>query len=604
MNLIEPGEITGREFHPVLRSQLPEPIWSTLSQAERDQFYALRRDMLVAEVSDRYHFGYRLPVWGLADEQIQELRNDFPNGVIQLAILGANRSSKTSYGTDFAMRQMVRKNGARGWCLQATQATSRADQQGPMFWQIPAEWRPASGKLRGGASTKIVWSQAGGFTEDTFVLPNRSQCWFKFYTMNVGTVEGAELDFAWVDELVTPDWIEALRFRLITRAGILLLTFTPVEGYSPTVKEFLNNAITIEEVEAELLPLRNAKEEIIGYEKVPRLQISRIKTARILYFHTADNAYGNYDAMKTELTDSSKDRILMRAYGVATNTIMTQFPGWNDLVHIISQNKWREIEKLGGTRLHFVDPCSGRNWFMIWVLIDAFERAFIYREWPSTGHFGAYIPGFGDLGEWTITGKPADGERGPAQRELGWGLKRYIEEIYRLEGGSSTGQNTGEADADSGVRRDAGFKSSPAHEEIFERWMDGRYGNATKTSTEESVTLIDEMSDLEMDFLAAPSEVSVNVSARGGGEALRLINDALYYDKSREVDFTNQPHLYVVETCPNTIYALKNWTGKDGQHGACKDPIDCLRMLKLCGTSYCDSKMLKPQRPFSAAARR
>jgi hypothetical protein len=60
--------------------------------------------------------------------------------------------------------------------------------------------------------------------------------------------------------------------------------------------------------------------------------------------------------------------------------------------------------------------------------------------------------------------------------------------------------------------------ATAATEEIFERWMDGRYGNATKTSTEESVTLIDEMSELGMDFLAAPSEVSVNVSARGGGK--------------------------------------------------------------------------------------
>jgi hypothetical protein len=124
----------------------------------------------------------------------------------------------------FAMDRLVKKDAARGWCLQSTQATSRADQQSAMFYQIPAEWRPMSGKDRSGPTKKIVWTQSGGFTEDTFVLPNRSQCWFKFYTMNVATVEGAELDFAWVDELVTPDWIEALRFRLITRAGILLLT--------------------------------------------------------------------------------------------------------------------------------------------------------------------------------------------------------------------------------------------------------------------------------------------------------------------------------------------------------------------------------------------
>ena len=517
MNAADVESVTGREEHPVIPLTLPAELWENMTEEEKGDFYQLRRETLVAEINDPYRYANRLPAWRLAESQIEELRNDFPNGVIQLAILGANRSSKTRYGVTFAMDRLVKKDAARGWCLQSTQATSRADQQSAMFYQIPAEWRPMSGKDRSGPTKKIVWTQSGGFTEDTFVLPNRSQCWFKFYTMNVATVEGAELDFAWVDELVTPDWIEALRFRLITRAGILLLTFTPVEGYSPTVKEYLDNAVTIEETDAELLPIRGAHEEIIGYEKVPRVQLSRIKTARVVYFHTADNPYGNYAAMKTELLDSPKDRILMRAYGVATNTILTQFPGWRDTVHIISQNKWRAIEKLGGTRLHFVDPCSGRNWFMIWVLIDALDRAFVYREWPSYGHPGAYIPGFGDLEEWAVPGRGADGERGPAQREMGWGLKRYIEEISRLETLSDGGLNAGNIGAEK-PSSTAPRPSEQISEEIFERWMDGRYGNATKTSTEESVTLIDEMSELGMDFLAAPSEVSVNVSARGGGK--------------------------------------------------------------------------------------
>src|SRR5262249_24979097 len=239
----------------------------------------------------------------------------------------------------------------------------------------------------------------------------------------------------------------------------------------------------------------------------------------------------------------------------------------------------------------------------IWVLIDPQERCFVYREWPSTGHQDAYIPGHGDLGEWAVPGKPSDGERGPAQRELGWGLKRYIEEIERLESYGnewSDGECAGGNNADVGAVDGSGADDSaaPRREQIWERWMDGRYGNATKTSTEESVTLIDEMAELGMDFLAAPSEVSVAVSSRGGGEALRLINHALYYDHGKEIDPTNQPHLYCVETVPNTIYALKNWTGSDLARGATKDPIDCLRMLVLCGTSYYDEAMLAPRRSF------
>jgi phage terminase large subunit-like protein len=241
MNAADVESVTGREEHPVIPLHLPAELWDNMTEEEKNDFYQLRKETLVAEINDPYRYANRLPAWGLAEGQIEELRNDFPNGVIQLAILGANRSSKTAWG-DVCDGSAGKKDAARGWCLQSTQATSRADQQSAMFYQIPAEGRPESGKLKEGRSTKINYTVAGGFTDNTFVLPNGSQCWFKFYTMNVATIEGAELDFAWVDELVTPDWIEALRFRLITRAGILLLTFTPVEGYSPTVKEYLDTA--------------------------------------------------------------------------------------------------------------------------------------------------------------------------------------------------------------------------------------------------------------------------------------------------------------------------------------------------------------------------
>jgi hypothetical protein len=77
-----------------------------------------------------------------------------------------------------------------------------------------------------------------------------------------------------------------------------------------------------------------------------------------------------------------------------------------------------------------------------------------------------------------------------------------------------------------------------------------------------------------------------------------MINDRLFYDAKRAIDHTNQPRMYVVETCPNVRYALKEWTGKDGQHGACKDPIDCVRMLVLGGSEYVDEALLQPQTPW------
>jgi hypothetical protein len=179
--------------------------------------------------------------------------------------------------------------------------------------------------------------------------------------MDVKAIEGAELNYCWADELVEPAWIEALRFRLITRNGELAVGFTPILGYTDTVAEYLAGAITLEDAPAELLT------DLKGQPlRVPRVQQCSKPTARVVYFHTADNPFGNYEAMKTELLKSSKDRVLMRAYGVPTKKAANMFAKFNTSVHVIPPDR---VPKTG-VNYHVVDPCSGRNWFMIWARFD------------------------------------------------------------------------------------------------------------------------------------------------------------------------------------------------------------------------------------------
>jgi hypothetical protein len=65
-----------------------------------------------------------------------------------------------------------------------------------------------------------------------------------------------------------------------------------------------------------------------------------------------------------------------------------------------------------------------------------------------------------------------------------------------------------------------------------------------------------------------------------------MINDALDYDTERQVDFFNRPKFYVAASCVNSIFSLQTWTGQDGNKGASKDPIDCLRMAFLKHLEY------------------
>jgi hypothetical protein len=208
-------------------------------------------------------------------------------------------------------------------------------------------------------------------------------------------------------------------------------------------------------------------------------------------------------------------------------------------------------------------------------------RFFVRAESPSHGHSEAYIPGVGMPEPWAVPGKSADGAKGGGQQEWGWGYRRYIEEMGRVEGliASLESGEWGSDRLEACLPSQAGSLTSgdAATVKVWERWIDARYSNAKRTAEEHPTTLIEDLEDLGMRFLGAPSE--------------------------RSIDATNEPRLYVCESCPNVIYALKEWTGIDGQHGATKDPIDCLRMLVLSGVKYVDEMMFAPSVPWMGMRR-
>jgi hypothetical protein len=527
--------------------------------ASEAQFLAIhkqREEQIARMAEDPWRYGWVNPAWARADAAFAELRKKFPKGVTELLILGGNRSGKSRYYARRAMQHLVNKPGAKVWCLQSTESASIQNQQ-PYLWEyLPAEWKPAaSGKLKKGAVANITYSQKGGFTENSFVLPNGSQCWFKFYSMDVTSIEGSELDFCWADELVTPDWIEALRFRLLTRDGELGIGFTPVEGYTPTVKEYLDGATTIEDCPAPLLP-RYKNGNLVGLESVPRVQQCVREKARVVYFHTADNPFGNPEAMETELAGSNRERVLMRAYGVPTKAKLSMFPKFRDQVHIVPHDK---IPK-DGTCFHFVDPGEGKTWAMLWVRFAPDGRCWIYREFPDQI---SYIEGVGHAGAWAEPdGRLLDGRPGPAQKACaGFTFSDYKRVIELAE------------------KEDAA--------EPLERWMDSRYGN-TPSMTEEGVkTLIDQCDEkMDMAFKATSGKAII--------EGVSIINDMLGYDDTREVDATNSPKLYISERCQNLIFSLKTWTGADGKKSASKDFIDILRYIALAdGVGYQDPDALR-----------
>jgi phage terminase large subunit-like protein len=512
-------------------------------------FWRIREEQIANEKNDPLRYEWEPEAWRRADQILDEQR--------ELLILGGNRSGKSSFAAKRIMRSMLDKPDGRFWCFQETAANS-VEMQQPLLWKyMPPELRHTK-KSR---ITNISYGQKTGFAENSFVLPSGSQVWCRNYSQDVSTIEGGEVDGIWFDELVPLNFLDTARYRLITRKGWLLLTFTPIEGYSAVVKDYLAGAKTLEDREAELLPVYGKADEagvkpLTGYERLPVLQEPVRRKGRVTYFWTQDNPFSGYPELRTELLKAKKDEILVRAYGVPTKSIGNQFPRFNDKVHVLPDDRI----PTAGTHYHVVDPCSGRNWFMIWARFDEIGRCFIIEEWPNQDR---YIPGWGFPGAWAEPdGKRHDGRPGDAQKSCGFGLVEYKAEIdaVELELGKLAGRPPGEPIP------------------VFERLMDSRYGNAATVAREGATTLIDECAELGLNFLAAPGDAI--------HEGVSLINDWLSYDPAKPISATNQPRLYISERCKNTIYALQEWTGRDGKSGSCKDPVDVLRYLVLSGATH------------------
>ena len=540
------GNVLAR-FKDGVRRMTPEQL---------TQFWKVREDQIANEKEDPLRYGWEPAMWRTADTLLDEHR--------ELLILGGNRSSKSTYAAKRMMRDMLAKPNGRFWAFQTTSATSIEMMQ-PLFWHfMPPELRVA----RKTKVTNISYGQKTGFAENSFVLPNGSQVFFRNYSQDKSTVEGGECDGIWFDELVPLKFLTTARMRLVTRKGWMLVTFTPVDGYTPTVAEYLNGAMTLEDREAELLPIYGKKcegeklegeKEIIGYERVPVIQQPARIRGRVLYFHTIDNPFGGYDELKDKLKAESRDFILERAYGVPTKSIGNMFSKFDEKVHVIDPDR---VPK-AGTNYHVVDPCGGRNWFMIWARFDDLGRCFIYDEWPNQDR---YIPGWGFPGPWAEPdGKKMDGKPGPAQKTAGFVLLDYKAEIEAIERDHAS---------------DCG-----GNFEVFERLMDSRYGNASTVSRESATTLIEECAGIGLDFLAAPGD-SIN-------EGVELLKDLLAYDRTKPISALNQPRLFISRRCKNTIFAFMTYTGQDGKHGAVKDAVDCARYLVLAGAGYADSAALQ-----------
>ena len=514
----EVEELSGHKVlvHPVY--PLPTREYARAFPEQTRVYLEKRNERIINEHEDPWRYGYRPASWARADAKIKE-------GFKEILLLGGNRASKSEFGGYCAIRAMMEGPKRRVWCLQSTEPNS-VEMQQPIVWKyVPLEYRD----LAKSRVANVSYTQKNGFSENKFIFPNGSECIFRNYAQDVSVIEGGDCNLIWCDELVPLSWIETLRYRLITRGGTLLLTFTPIEGYSPAIKEFLDGARTVEE--------KLADPELLKGHLMPLVQHCVRPSACVVYFWSQDNPFSSYPNMVKALRGAPKSEIKTRAYGVPTKALASRFPKFREKVHGFDSEDLPKV----GTRYCFCDPASSRNWFFLWILVDPAGTHWVYREWPCAGQ---YIPGVGDPGEWAEPdGRKSDGKAGTGQTSFGWGISRYKAEIERIEG----------------------------EEHIMERWMDSRFGNSPSNAADAATTLLEEVAQLGMRFAPAPADPIE--------EGITLINSLLDFDE----EAGKKPQLRISRDCKALIFSLRTWTGKDERKGACKDPVDCLRWAAVAG---------------------
>lgn len=600
--------------HPVLR--MPTAAQAAAMGEQKWLEAMKRRDFEIArEEADPLQFGYEPPVWkiplALLDhphwgdrEWGARVRQalGFPKPVRVVFVLGGNRGSKTEFAAKCSMVTLTQVPRAVCWAFHSTSDQSVGTHH-KLLWKFlpPAMRREIKSEVE-----YLAYKQKTGFSDHKFVLRNASEMAFKFYAMEKDdALQGPETDLFWCDELVPPDWVEDLLMRIASRSGLGLVTFTPVQGYSPTVRMALDGAEIVLDQTAFMLPkdgkapdqaralgfqderemerahrdgrwseptkfeLVQDKLVCVGpevpkgreFERMPRVARCADENFAVVWFHSSDNPYGRPHEVMSLAKGRSTEFVRERVYGFANKTMSAGFPRFNRKVHVVPASA---IPK-EGTNWQIVDPASGRNFVMGWFRSTP-EGVFLYREWPGNYE----IPGQGLPGRWALPdGKRLDGRPGPAQRSFGWGLRRYKEEIARLEGWKDFKER--KLDVKEWDPRNG------ADELIYERRLDSRAASSPRVENDRPRTLLTDFDDLGLLFELTPGD---DIS-----EGRELINDALDYDVERPIDFFNKPKLYVSEQCVNAIYALETWTGADGQKGACKDFVDIVRyyFLSDCG---------------------
>ena len=511
---------TKEEAQAIIAEHGEQALLSALEERERRIELARK---------DPFAHGVRLPHWTDADAMLEEYD--------RLLVSGGNRSGKTQYGARLVAEMMAKNPGTECAVFSMTAASSVRDLQPAVYEWLPTEWKSA----KKGKVTNIVFSRKNGFSDNVFIGVNGSRCNFLHYSQSSDVLEGAECDLIWFDELVPWSWVETAAYRLITRRGKMLITATPITGWTPVVNDFMSNMRVLESKTASLLDQKKVHVKGCAPGHMPYRAECMREDSGVIFFRTEDNPFQPKKEIERVLKSETESQKRCRAYGYVEQTQAGFFPRFSN-AHKIDPKR---VPSSGVTRYMVCDPAGSRMWSALWIAVDSNGVHYVYREFPSVDEFGY----------WAEVGEKAEGVIGEAAKPQGWGLNDYRREFLRLEAG----------------------------EEIAERLIDPRAGGTSAATEDGSETLIDLLGTGENALHFIPAS-GINIE-----QGIDRINDLLSFDPEEPISVVNQPKLLVSSECENLIRSMQNLTAAGGDKNKWKDPVDCLRYAAVHGCTHYES---------------
>lgn len=577
--------------------------------------------------------------WWLFLAELCEKRLQNPGEVLEMLISGGIRSGKSFVAAMLEECHRLYTERASVFCLSRTEDTSQKLQQKPIEYFMPPEVLGGDkGAIKQTKHEKAKFS-GGKFTDNKLVrfmevededgrkYTGGGELEFRMFKQEVETYRGYALTFVWSDEAVPLAHVKALFDRLVSRAietrmpahikrmrkllpllralaagvpgaarphpallgalmhGVHLITYTPEEGFTATVRYFLQGAVKPDEFKV-IAPELQGKPGVKD-PRVPKIAYGAVRTRLTGYLHTAQNRIVNsYPTLSRSYWDADEVTIRIKLYGDAEAAETSLFSKFGDR-HLFD---WKEAPR-DGTLYFFSDQAFAKPWTMTLFLVDASQRIWQLMRWPSPNWLIRTNEGDEvNPGAWAVPtmNDKLNGDKGPAAKlRLEYPLRSYIWTVYlMLQRALKKFAETGDAWRGSKLLTELRWEDAPelalsgefAWPEAFvgdKRWL----GNPTQRG--QVRMSLHEALLLEENFLEW--EIHEGNSQRDG---VIQIQNAL----SKQIG--GLPALLINRECKDTIFALGTYNVPEGKDAppendqACKEDIDMLRMMMMWGAVH------------------